>query len=196
MKQRYWITVLVFSFTLNIIIQSTEAELWLTMSNGNVMVHAGAGFTNRVLLYAKENLMSNRWDIIATGLYPTENNPAHFPIGIHPVRFYIARSNYDSDGDGLPDWWELIYGLDPFNSSDAIGDADGDGISNWQEYQDGTNPNIANGTGADGAIGTLIFRFDDDGRLTETHLSGESVKIQELSRTHNATKIKVIKTNR
>jgi len=46
----------------------------------------------------------------------------------------------DSDHDGLPDDWELAYGLDPTNAADAAFDSDCDGLSNIQEYQAGTNP--------------------------------------------------------
>lgn len=46
----------------------------------------------------------------------------------------------DSDGDGLPDWWELKYGLNPFLASDAKLDSDGDGVSNLAEFRKGTNP--------------------------------------------------------
>ena len=44
----------------------------------------------------------------------------------------------DSDGDGLPDNWELAY----FGTLVATpgGDPDGDGRTNLQEYQNGTNP--------------------------------------------------------
>lgn len=50
----------------------------------------------------------------------------------------------DSDGDGMPDWWELLYaadGLDPFDPTDADGDIDGDGVTNLQEFLAGTDPN-------------------------------------------------------
>lgn len=49
----------------------------------------------------------------------------------------------DADGDGLPDWWESRFGLDPNSAAGvngAAGDPDGDGQNNWQEYQAGTHP--------------------------------------------------------
>ena len=30
----------------------------------------------------------------------------------------------DSDNDGLPDWWEMEFNLDPFDASDALLDSD------------------------------------------------------------------------
>jgi type VI secretion system secreted protein Hcp len=45
----------------------------------------------------------------------------------------------DSDGDGMPDWWERLYGLNP-DLNDANEDFDGDGFTNLQEFQLGTNP--------------------------------------------------------
>ena len=44
----------------------------------------------------------------------------------------------DTDGDGLPDGWELLY----FGNlaQDGLGDYDGDGINNATEFAEGTNP--------------------------------------------------------
>ena len=59
----------------------------------------------------------------------------------------------DTDGDLIPDLWEVQHGLDPLNPADAALDNDGDGASNLQEYLAGTNPNspqsvlTANGAG-------------------------------------------------
>ncbi len=46
----------------------------------------------------------------------------------------------DTDGDNLPDTWELFYGLDPSNPIDATEDPDLDGRDNLAEYRDGTSP--------------------------------------------------------
>jgi chitinase len=45
----------------------------------------------------------------------------------------------DDDNDGMPDDWEIMYGLDPL-TDDASLDPDGDGITNLNEYLGGTAP--------------------------------------------------------
>ncbi len=40
----------------------------------------------------------------------------------------------DSDGDGMPDEWELAYCLDPYDSNDCNDDRTGDGYTNIEEY--------------------------------------------------------------
>jgi hypothetical protein len=44
----------------------------------------------------------------------------------------------DSDGDGIPDYWETQFGLNPALGNG--GDSDGDGASDLAEYLAGTNP--------------------------------------------------------
>lgn len=54
-----------------------------------------------------------------------------------------ASATYDSDGDGLPDTWELFHGLNPAQSADAASDADLDGQSAFAEFRAHTDPNDA-----------------------------------------------------
>ncbi len=60
-----------------------------------------------------------------------------------PADTPVQYGRIDSDGDGMPDWWEVENGLDPNNTTGvdgAAGDADGDGLSNLYEYYSGTHP--------------------------------------------------------
>lgn len=52
---------------------------------------------------------------------------SHIPLG-------------DNDGDMLPAWWEISYGLSDSDAEDADLDLDSDGLSNLQEYLLGTYP--------------------------------------------------------
>lgn len=46
-----------------------------------------------------------------------------------------SDATWDTDSDGISDWWEIHKDLNPTDSSDAVADSDGDGFTNLQEYQ-------------------------------------------------------------
>ncbi len=69
-----------------------------------------------------------------------------------------AQASGDTDGDGMPDAWESLYGL-TVGTNDADGDLDHDGLTNGQEYAAGTRPDQAD-TDGDGL---------DDGAETATY---------------------------
>ena len=58
-----------------------------------------------------------------------------------------GSASTDSDGDGIPDAWELNHGLDPNDLLDGAMDPDGDGLTSVQEYQRGTDPRNADTDG-------------------------------------------------
>lgn len=59
-------------------------------------------------------------------------------VGGLPV--YKGTPYVDSDRDGMPDEWEIRYGLNPNDPSDAIKDCNGDGYTNIEKYINGIDP--------------------------------------------------------
>jgi len=43
-------------------------------------------------------------------------------------------ADWDSDGDGIPDAWEVAHGLNPHDPADANQDLNGDGYTNLEKY--------------------------------------------------------------
>jgi len=69
-----------------------------------------------------------------------ENRPSAAPPAVTPVS---VDPFLDSDGDGLPDWFELLIGTDPYNP-----DTDGDGLTDFEEvFIYHTNPLLADTDG-------------------------------------------------
>ena len=67
----------------------------------------------------------------------------------------------DSDGDGIPDDWEVQNGLDYTFADDAWLDPDSDQLSNLQEFQYGTDPGSAD-SDADGQSDGEEIRYGAD----------------------------------
>lgn len=65
-------------------------------------------------------------------------------VGIHAIQ--IVDMSLDTDGDLLPDAWELTHRLRP-DENDAALDTDADGLANSAEYSRQTNPRVADTDG-------------------------------------------------
>lgn len=68
------------------------------------------------------------------------SSPSTVRRTIPPSQFYSHPD--DTDGDGLPDLWEIAYELDPHDPADAALDLDNDGLTNLEEYRYGTHPRM------------------------------------------------------
>ena len=126
-------------------------QLWLEITNVSgswsyLNLHSGTNqfYANHVFaIWTTTNLLT-AWQV-EMELWPT--NPVVMPFTAATLGrqylFFRAQdwTGVDSNGNGIPDWWEWKYfgqiGID------LNADPDGDGWTNLQEYQNGTNPNLA-----------------------------------------------------
>ncbi len=59
-------------------------------------------------------------------------------VGGYPI--YTGQPYIDTDGDGMPDTWEQMHGLNPADASDAGGDNNGDGYTHIEDFINGLDP--------------------------------------------------------
>ena len=76
------------------------------------------------------------------------NPPAVLLLEATTATAHYLPDALDSDGDGIPDWFEIEYYGSLANDADS--DTDGDGLTLLQEYTDGTHPLYANSSHAGG----------------------------------------------
>ena len=81
----------------------------------------------------------------------------------------LVVNDNDTDGDGMPDFWEIQYGLNPFDPTDAFLDKDGDGVLNLFEFRFGTRPDLADtdGDGLSDALELFVYRTNPLARDTD-----------------------------
>jgi hypothetical protein len=58
---------------------------------------------------------------------------------------HLISAAFSSDGFGTPNAWYLWQGLNPKLAGIGGADSDGDGLLNYQEYLYGTNPQLSEG---------------------------------------------------
>ncbi|MBI4688579.1 MAG: choice-of-anchor D domain-containing protein [Nitrospirae bacterium] len=86
-----------------------------------------------------ENYSVRRWTFNAGGA--ASRSSEAYMVNIDRLGSGFSKGAFvDTDGDGLPDTWENINGLNPVDATDAQSDTDGDGLTNLQEFLNNTNP--------------------------------------------------------
>ena len=111
-----------------------------TLPSGNNFRPANQGMLKAIALPFYERLIAEGYvqEVPWAAATNASRNHALANQGQLKNLFNFDLDAFDSDGDGLPDWWENKYG-----ALVAGADEDGDGVSNLQEYQQGSNPLVA-----------------------------------------------------
>lgn len=128
------------------IIADDRARLWI---NGRLVIddfipHATLESAARIDMAAGQRYLvrveyfQHGQDAVAKLLWSSPSTPKQ----IIP-KSQLYPTTVDSDGDGMPDLWEIDHGLRANDAADAGADTDDDGLTNVQEYHGGKNPTVA-----------------------------------------------------
>ena len=155
------------SHLLHVVAIVTEVDLHATITNyvgwgetrngplTNELVAAVGASTNH-FVFAGTNAavyVGAFWDFNRDGAYTPETDDmvygrASWEDGFNTVRLHLTAVG-DSDGDGIPNWWEHFHanaGLSNTNATDAYFDPDEDGLVNLHEYWADCDPLVADGS--------------------------------------------------
>lgn len=121
-----------------------DVNVWLGRSNWNADANTAATY-NEFRIYE--------------GVLPADVIAANTAAG--PDANITTPAATDADNDGMANWFERAYGLNPADAADAATDLDGDTLTNLQEFQRGLSPRAAD-SDADGyadnvETGTGVF---------------------------------------
>ncbi|MBP7275109.1 MAG: S8 family serine peptidase [Kiritimatiellae bacterium] len=127
--------------------------------NGGDVGDPFPGATNNRIFTPNTNPASRWWDTSDTGIRildivlpdaPWQPALVTMQRVVPNAPLVYDRGGADTDGDGIPDWWELQY-FQNLNVINGTSDWDGDGLSDFGEYLAGTNPRLPD-TDGDGVL--------------------------------------------
>ena len=111
---------------------------------------------------------------MATGSFvsatATDQGSNTSPFALSPA--LNSQTELDTDGDGIPDYWELLHGLDPNTPNPPNQDSDGDGVPDVLEYLADTDPQDPKDylriTSITNTLSSCVITFESKGSRTYT----------------------------
>lgn len=104
--------------------QTAENAYNLVLTNAGCIAPARDAVDVRVV----NQILTGKYEKSADGIIDTVEQAGGWPF------LKQGKILKDSDGDGIPDEWEIAHGLNPNDPSDANGDYNGDGYTNIEKY--------------------------------------------------------------
>ncbi len=124
--------------------------------------------TNELIGQTNSTMVRTNLSLAQIGIYSVSVSNA-FGV-VTNVNTLLITDVGDEDRDGIPNWWEVKYGLNPFDATDAAASPPGDKLTYLQKYLCGLNP-LTTDTDGDGlsdydeifVYGTNPLLADTDG---------------------------------
>ncbi len=162
---RWWVRPYDFALGNTNAISTNDVAAYLDQR----LIKETATGTGRVMAWADDPFNSDPaegWEWRALLAMRADSNTYSAPFN--------RPAGWDTDGDGMPDAWEISHGLDP-NVPNNNGDFDNDGFTDLEEY--------LNEVAAWPAPGTIIFTGDENNRYARIfnwRVYGQPVNITNL----------------
>ena len=135
-----------------------EPLVWITVDEAIYTETSGGDGTSESL---------HRIDAAHSGI-----DPANFTAKVPNPGSVAAQPSTDRDNDGMPNAWEIQFGLNPDDPADAALDRDNDGLSNLAEFQAGTEP-----TNSTSRLALNVTRSESSTSLTVNAIAGKSYSV-------------------
>jgi len=157
----YWVPGSGNSNIMNVVTNFTTNGNYLPINLGQIKALARPFYDRIQQVWTNSPYITNARPIGVTNTYPwttTTNDDSSYAIanvGQLKYAFSFGFDRVDSDGDNLPDAWELAY----FGNLSQTGTGSylGDGISNYQKWLEGRNPKVGIISDTNGLAGLKLY---------------------------------------
>jgi hypothetical protein len=154
--------------------------------SSNQWLESGSSYTTLTAPASSSTFRFTHW---TNSSYPATIYRDAWGRSLNPISFVLLEdttctahylpATQDTDGDGIPDWYETEHFGNLSQGADS--DSDGDGLTLLQEYQSGSHPLYANSQLAGGVAyaDSALITFNRDGFPTYTLRSEPAGTVNE-----------------